>query len=89
MTITKNGWFSDLEIQEIYEQIYRQTHHQIPNTVTETLNTGKPENPNETHDNYLCTVNIQTQTRIQEEKNNIYHYKNEVWKENRFAFSQE
>ena len=40
-TITKNGWFSDLEILEIHQQIYRQTHQQTPNTVTETLNTRK------------------------------------------------
>ena len=26
--ITKNGWFSDLEILEIHKQIYRQAHQQ-------------------------------------------------------------
>ena len=41
-TITKNGWFSDLEIPEIHQQIYRQTHQQTFTTVTEIINTGKP-----------------------------------------------
>ena len=50
--ITKNGWFSNVEILKIYQQIYRQTHQQTPNTVSDTLNTGKPETPNQTqHDN--------------------------------------
>ena len=40
-TITKNCWFSDLEILEIHQQIYRQTYQLTPNTETETLNTGK------------------------------------------------
>ena len=47
-SITKNGWFSDLETLEIHQQIYRHTHQQTPNTVTETINTGKPEIPNQT-----------------------------------------
>ena len=71
-TITKNGWFSDLEILEIHPQIYRQTHQQTPNTVTETINRGKLETPNQTlHDNDPCTANTQTQTLTQEEKTNI------------------
>ena len=57
-TIKKNGWFSNLEILEIHQQIYRQTHQQTLNTVTETLNTGKPETPNQTlHDNDPYTTN--------------------------------
>ena len=50
-TITKNGWFSDLEILEIHQQI-KGKHQQTPATVTETMNTGKPETPNQIlHDN--------------------------------------
>ena len=68
-TITKNGWFSDFEILEIDQQIIRQTHQQIPNRVNKTLNTGKPEIPNQTqHDNNRSTANTQTQTLIQEEE---------------------
>ena len=60
-TIAKNGWFSDLEIQEIHQQIYTQIHQQTHNTVTERLNTGKPENPNQTlHHNDPYTANTQT-----------------------------
>ena len=71
-TITKNGWFSDLEILETHQQIYRQTHQQSPTTVTETINTGKLETPNQTlHDNDSCTTNAQTQTLTQEEKTNV------------------
>ena len=71
-TITKNCWFSDVQILEIYEQIYRQTHQETPNTVTETLNTGKSENPNQTlHDNDPYTANTQTQTLTQKEKMNV------------------
>ena len=64
-TITKNGWFSDLEILEIYSQIYKQTHQQTSNTVPETLNTGKPETPNQTlHDNDIAnTKNANTGPR--------------------------
>ena len=68
-TITKNSWFSDHEILEIHQQIYGQTHQQTPTTVTETINTGKPETPNQTlRDNDSCTTNTQTQTLTQEEK---------------------
>ena len=57
-TVTKNGWFSDLEILEIHQQIYKQTRQQTPNTVTETLNTGKPETSYQTlHDNDRYTAN--------------------------------
>ena len=35
--IQNNGWFSDHEILEIHQQIYRQTYQQIPDTVTETI----------------------------------------------------
>ena len=45
-TITKNGLFFDLEIREIHQQIYKPRYQQNPNTITETLNTGKPETPN-------------------------------------------
>ena len=38
-TITKSHWFSDLEILEIYQQIYRQTRQQTPTTIIETMNT--------------------------------------------------
>ena len=72
MTITKNSLFSDLEILEINQQIYRQTHQQILNTVTETLNTGKPESPNQTlHENHQYNINTQMQTLIQEAKTNV------------------
>ena len=71
-TITKNGWFSDLEILEIHLQICRQTHQQTPNTVTMTQNSGKPETPNQTlRDNDPCTTNTQKQILTQEEKSNI------------------
>ena len=56
-TITKNGWFSDLEILEIHQQIYKQTHQQTPITVTETINTGKPETPNQTQHNKRAYAN--------------------------------
>ena len=46
-TITKNGWFSDLEILEIHQQIYWQTHQQTPYTVTEALNTATSETPSQ------------------------------------------
>ena len=71
-TITKNGWFSDLEILEIHQRIYRQTHQQTPTTVTETLNTGKPEIPNQTlHNNDRYTANTLTKTLTQEEQMNV------------------
>ena len=71
-TITKNCWFSDLEIWEIPQQIYRQTHQQTLNTVTETLNTGKPETLYQTlHDNDPYTANTPTQTLTQEGKMNV------------------
>ena len=44
-TITKNGWFSDLEILELWQQINRQIHQQ---TLIEALNIEKPETPNQT-----------------------------------------
>ena len=44
-TITNNGGFSYLKTLVIHQQIYRQTHQQTPNTVTERLNTGTPETP--------------------------------------------
>ena len=66
-TIIKNGWFSGLEILEIHQQIFRQTHQQTPITVTETINTGKPETPNQTlHNNDSFIANTQTQTLTQE-----------------------
>ena len=65
-TMTKNGWFSHLEILETHQQIHRQTHQQISNTVTETLNTGKLETPNQTlYENEPYTANTQTQTLTQ------------------------
>ena len=66
-TITKNGLFSYLEILEIHQKIYRQTHQQTPNTVSEKLNTGKRETPYQTlHDNYPYIANTQAQTLTQE-----------------------
>ena len=65
--IRKNGLFSDLEILEMHQNIYSQTHQQTPNTVTLTLNTGKPKT---LHDNGLYTANTQTQT-LKQEKNNV------------------
>ena len=73
-TITKNGWFSYLEILEIHQQIYRQTHQQTPNVVTETLNTGKPETPKQKqtlNDNDQHTANTKAQTLTQEGKMNV------------------
>ena len=35
--------FSDLETLEIQEQIYKKTYQQVPNTVSETLDTEKPK----------------------------------------------
>ena len=68
-TITKNGWFSDLEIRV---KIYSQTHQQTPNIVSETINKGKPETLNQTlHNNEPCSANIRTQTLTKEEKTNI------------------
>ena len=69
-TILKNGWFSGLGIREIHQLIYWQTYQQIPNTVTEAVNTGKPESqtkPND-NDNGRNTENTTTQTLTQEEK---------------------
>ena len=34
--ITKNGWFLDLEILKIHQEIYRQIHQQTPTTLTDT-----------------------------------------------------
>ena len=63
-TITKNGWFSNLEILEIHQQMYRQTHEQI--------HIGKPETPNQTlHDNDSHTTNTQKQILTQEEETNV------------------
>ena len=71
-TITKIGWFSDLEILEIYQQIYRKTCQQTSNTVAETLNTVKPENSNQTLlDNDPSTTDTQTQILTKEEIVNI------------------
>ena len=65
-TIKKNGWFCDLEI---HEQICSQTHLQTLITVTDTINTGKPETPHQTlHDRDSCIPHIQAQTVTQEEK---------------------
>ena len=63
-TITKKDWFSDREILEIRQQIYRQTRQQTPNTVTEILNMGKPKTPNKTqHDNDHKHTNVNTDPR--------------------------
>ena len=48
MTIIKKSWFSDLEILEMHQQIYREIYQHVFNTVTETLNTEKPETPEQT-----------------------------------------
>ena len=89
--ITNNGWFSHLEIQEILQQIYRQIHQQTLNTISEKLNTGKPENPHQTqHDNDQYTKNIQTNTLTLEEQINVDMIKRIMSKnENDIAFSQE
>ena len=77
--------FSDLEILEIHQQIYRQTHQQTPATVTKTLNIGKPQAPNQTlHDNDSYTANAQTKKLTQEKK-----IMKMSWKENYIALSQE
>ena len=71
-TIIKNDLFSDLEILETHQQIYSQTHQQAPNTETKTLNTGKPETPNQTlYDNDWYTTKTQTQHWP---KKKIYRY---------------
>ena len=44
--ILKKGWFSDLEILEIYQQINREIYQQEHTTLTETLNTEKQEPSN-------------------------------------------
>ena len=62
-TITNNAWFSDLEILETHQQIHRQTHQPTSYTVTEKLNTGKPETPNQTlqyNDQYTANTKRQT-----------------------------
>ena len=69
-TITKNGWFSDLKVLEIQQQIYRQTHQQTPTIVNEIINSGKSWTPNQTlHDNNSCTACTLTQILTQIEKN--------------------
>ena len=87
--ITKNGWFSDLEILDIHQQIYWQTYQQTPNIETKSLTTEESETPNQTlNDQY--TANTKSQTLTQKEKNECRsHEKNHVWKENPIAFSQE
>ena len=40
------GWFSDLEIQEVYQQINRGKYQQDITTRTKTLNTEKEVPPN-------------------------------------------
>ena len=75
-TVIKNSWFSDFEIPEIHQKIYRQTHQQIFNTLTETINTAKRETSNPTlHDNESCTVISQTQKHTREEKTNAHTIK--------------
>ena len=66
--ITKNGGFSDLEILEIHQQIHMQTHQQNLNAITEALNIGKPETPNQIHDDDPYVANIQMQTLTQKKK---------------------
>ena len=62
-TITKSGWFSDLEILEIHQQIYRQTNQETNNATTETVNLGKPETPKQTlPDNNPRTANTNANT---------------------------
>ena len=41
--IIKKGWFSDLEILEIYQQINRETYQQYPKTKIEKINIKKQE----------------------------------------------
>ena len=55
--------------------IHQQIHLQTPNTITETLNTGKSETPTQTlHDNDQYTTNAQTKILTQEKKNECrYH----------------
>ena len=57
--ITRNGWFSDLEINEFLQQIYKQAHQQISTTVTGTINTGRPLYNNDT-----CTPNTNANTDL-------------------------
>ena len=47
-TLSKNGRFTGLEIQESHQQIYRQTHQETLTTLTKTTNTGIPETSNQT-----------------------------------------
>ena len=47
MTIIKKGWFTDLEILEIHQQLHKETNQHGTNTITETLNTEKSETPNQ------------------------------------------
>ena len=70
-TISKNGWFSDLEILDIHQQIYRQKQKRTPNILTETFNTEKPETFNQTlHDNDRYTANTQAKTLSQKQQMN-------------------
>ena len=42
-TIIKRGWFSNLKILEILQEIYRETCHYTTSIVNEPLNTEMPE----------------------------------------------
>ena len=56
-TITMNGCFSDLEIFEIRQQIFRQTDLQTLTTVTKTIDIGRPKTANQTlNENNSCTA---------------------------------
>ena len=56
----KDG-FSNLEILEIHQQIYRKTCHEDSDTVTETLNTEKTEPSNQMETPSKSKRNTQTQ----------------------------
>ena len=68
----KKVWFPDLEILEILQKIYRETHQPATNTVTESLNTEQPETSNE---NQMVGINdwnsAHANTTTQEEKMNV------------------
>ena len=79
-TIIKKGWFSDLEILEIHQQMNRKSCQQDTNTIIETLNIEKQEPSNQiktpSNRNRNTTPSINSKlVQTQEEKNECSNYK--------------
>ena len=73
-TIIKKGWFSDLEILEIHQQIDKESYQENNYTVIEALNTEKQEHSNrietQNNSNRNATHPNTTEKKLTQEKNN-------------------